>query len=67
MAKRILITGASGLLGREFLKAFADDSEWTTLGLAFSRSSDGLKKVDLTDPVQTAAVVREFKVFWNGL
>ena len=63
MAKRILVTGASGLLGRECLKAFAEDSEWNSLGLAFSRSSDGLKKVDLTDAAQTAAVVREFKVY----
>ncbi|GFR91983.1 methionine adenosyltransferase 2 subunit beta-like [Elysia marginata] len=61
MAKRVLVTGASGLLGRECLKAFADDPEWTSLGLAFSRSSGGLKKVNLTDPAETAAAVREFK------
>ncbi|CAG5133404.1 unnamed protein product [Candidula unifasciata] len=63
MAKRILITGASGLLGRAFLATFSADSEWETLGLAFSRAGDRLKKVDLTDPDQVAAVVREFKVY----
>ncbi|RUS89271.1 hypothetical protein EGW08_002945 [Elysia chlorotica] len=61
MAKRILITGASGLLGRECLKAFTEDPEWSCLGLAFTRSSHYLKKVDLTDPMETAAVLREFQ------
>uniref|UniRef100_A0A0B7AQM9 Methionine adenosyltransferase 2 subunit beta n=1 Tax=Arion vulgaris TaxID=1028688 RepID=A0A0B7AQM9_9EUPU len=61
MAKRILITGASGLLGRDCMTAFSSDPEWETLGLAFTRVGEQLKKVDLTDPEQVAAVVREFK------
>ncbi|BFZ15005.1 hypothetical protein BsWGS_18043 [Bradybaena similaris] len=61
MAKRILITGASGLLGRECLAVFSCDSEWETLGLAFSRAGGNLKKADLTDPGQVEAVVQEFQ------
>ena len=34
--KRVLITGASGLLGRAVLAAFKR-SEWTVLGSAFTR------------------------------
>lgn len=61
MAKRILVTGASGLLGRECVKAFTEDAEWSCLGLAFSRASGNFKKVDLTNHIETAAAVREFK------
>lgn len=34
--KRVLITGASGLLGRAVLAAFKN-SQWEVCGLAFSR------------------------------
>ncbi|KAH9504003.1 Methionine adenosyltransferase 2 subunit beta [Bulinus truncatus] len=61
MEKKIIITGASGLLGRECFKVFVNDEEWVTLGLAYSRTSNYLKKVDLTDFEQVAATVKEFK------
>ncbi|KAI8798032.1 methionine adenosyltransferase 2 subunit beta, partial [Biomphalaria glabrata] len=61
MDKKIIITGASGLLGRECFKIFDSDNEWTVLGLAYSRSSDKLKRVDLTNFQQVASVFREFK------
>ncbi|XP_059153128.1 methionine adenosyltransferase 2 subunit beta-like [Physella acuta] len=61
MTKKILITGASGLLGRDCLKVFSQDPEWTSLGLAFSRKGEHLKRVDLTDSEQVAAVVKEFQ------
>ncbi|XP_067663091.1 methionine adenosyltransferase 2 subunit beta-like [Haliotis asinina] len=59
--KRVLITGASGLLGRAVFKEFSADASWEVLGLAFSRSSDKLKKVDLTDPSSVQQVVQDFK------
>ena len=37
-AKRVLITGASGLLGRQLAVEFAE-SGWEVLGLAFSRAT----------------------------
>lgn len=62
MSKRILITGASGLLGRACFKVFSQDPEWTSLGLAFSRKGEHLRRVDLTDSEQVAAVIKEFQV-----
>ncbi|KLU82789.1 methionine adenosyltransferase 2 subunit beta [Magnaporthiopsis poae ATCC 64411] len=46
--KRVLITGATGLLGREVVKAFQDRKGWAVTGAAFSRA-DGVSilKVDL--------------------
>nr|XP_054754798.1 methionine adenosyltransferase 2 subunit beta-like isoform X2 [Lytechinus pictus] len=46
--KKILITGASGLLGRELFKTFQDYG-WDVLGLAYTRAKENLRKVDLTD------------------
>ena len=44
MAKRVAVTGASGLLGRQLVQTFASD-EWDCLGLAYSRARDRLLKV----------------------
>ena len=62
MAKRVLITGASGLLGRACYKEFIADSSWETLGLAFSRAGDKLRKVDITDKSAVQKVIQDFKV-----
>ncbi|CEG80527.1 hypothetical protein RMATCC62417_14849 [Rhizopus microsporus] len=43
---KVVITGASGLLGRQVVKAFKD---WEVVGTAFSRAKDNLVKLDLTD------------------
>ncbi|XP_060575004.1 methionine adenosyltransferase 2 subunit beta-like isoform X2 [Ruditapes philippinarum] len=58
---RVLVTGASGLLGRAILKEFKASSSWEALGLAFSRARADLKKVDLTDRKAVNDVVNEFK------
>ncbi len=59
MAKKVLVTGASGLLGREILKQFVSNG-WDALGLAYSRIYGSLRKVDLCDAVQIEAVLDEF-------
>lgn len=56
----MLITGASGLLGRALVRAFHAAS-WSEVGLAFSRASGSLIKVDLTDAEQIAKIVKEKK------
>lgn len=61
MAKRVLITGASGLLGRAIYREFLKDNSWETLGLAFSRVKENLKKVDITDENQVKEVISTFK------
>ncbi|EJT77308.1 methionine adenosyltransferase 2 subunit beta [Gaeumannomyces tritici R3-111a-1] len=51
--KRVLITGATGLLGREVVRAFQDKKGWAVTGAAFSRA-DGVSilKVDLGNVVE---------------
>ena len=60
---RVLVTGASGMLGRSVMKELLKNAKsWETLGLAYSRIESGLKKCDLTDPQQVKTVFEEFKV-----
>ena len=46
--QRILITGASGLLGRPILTECAAGKNWQVTGTAFSRVGQGLARVDLS-------------------
>ncbi|KAH9852250.1 NAD-P-binding protein [Lenzites betulinus] len=64
MSLRVLITGASGMLGSAVYNAFKADGSYTVLGLAHSRTKEGLKKLDLTDNATTEAVFAEFKPHW---
>ena len=59
--KKVLITGASGLVGRALVAEFNRQS-WEVLGLAYSRAGGALKKVDLTDEEAVTCVIKEFKV-----
>lgn len=59
--RRVMVTGASGLLGRAIMKAFSDAPNWQVLGLAHSRVSGDLQKVDLLDFEETKRVVETFK------
>lgn len=59
MSSRAIVTGASGLLGREVLKCFAL-GKWEVLGLAYSRARNNLQKVDLCDPAQVEEVLAQF-------
>ena len=60
MSKKVLITGASGLLGRELCKKFRE-AGWECLGLAFSRLRSGLVKVDLCRKEQVEKVLDDFE------
>ena len=55
--KKIMITGASGLLGRALMSTFTPD--FTVLGTAFSRTSPPLHKLDLTDFTALEAFIIE--------
>jgi hypothetical protein len=46
---KILVTGASGLLGRSLMKLLAERSGLEVKGVAFSRAAPPLEKLDLTD------------------
>ena len=58
---KVLITGASGLLGRAIKREFEKNASWDILGLGFSRLAGGLKKVDLTNPQDLNQVINDFK------
>lgn len=62
MTKKVLITGASGLLGRAVVHEFEHDGSWKILGLAFSRTHGKLRKVDITDQQAVDEVMQEFMV-----
>ena len=61
MAKKVLVTGATGLLGREVLAAFKS-AGWDAVGTGFSRASPPtILKVDLLDGAAITSVVDEVK------
>ena len=60
LKKKVLITGASGLLGRELLRHFTREG-WECLGLAFSRAREGLMKVDLCQRKEVEKVLEDFQ------
>lgn len=57
---KVVVTGASGLLGRAVMKK-AQSEGWDVVGLAFSRVGPGLVKVDLTDAAQVQALMEREK------
>ena len=61
MARTVLVTGASGLLGRQVLDAFKS-AGWTIIGTALSRATPPtILKVDLLDAAAVSGVLDEVK------
>lgn len=58
---KVLVTGASGFIGRGFLLAL---SRHEVRGLCFARPGPGLTPVDLRDPVAVAAELEDFRPDW---
>lgn len=56
---RVLITGATGLLGRQVIKAM--DRSWEVRGLGFTRASPPLISCDLTEIGVAAQQVEDFQ------
>lgn len=54
-ASRILITGATGLLGRPVMKACTAQRAWQVTGTAFRRAGTGLERIDLSQIEQIPA------------
>ncbi|HIA69330.1 TPA: SDR family oxidoreductase [Candidatus Poribacteria bacterium] len=47
--RKVVITGASGLLGRALVREFQEQSKFTVIGTAFNRANTNLVKLDLLD------------------
>lgn len=61
---KIVITGASGVLGSAVHEAFAKSPSVEVLALSHSRSGAGLTQLDLLDAPKVEAAFSEFKPDW---
>lgn len=58
----VLVTGATGLLGREVVDAFRRDSSWKVVGQGFTRAAPpDVLKADLQDEVEAVRLLDEVK------
>lgn len=60
MPKTAFVTGATGLLGRQVLRAF-DHAGWRAVGSGFTRAKPPILKVDLEDQDAIDAALDETK------
>ena len=56
--KVVLVTGATGLLGRQVCKAFEED-KWEVVGIGYSRAKPPVRKVDLMSVEEGEGVLDE--------
>ncbi|EAS30963.2 dTDP-4-dehydrorhamnose reductase [Coccidioides immitis RS] len=62
MTQKALVTGASGLLGRQVLNAFKKDVNWEAVGQGFTRAAPpDIVKADLTNPSEIESLLDEVK------
>jgi len=64
MPSKVIITGASGVLGSAVLEAFESSGQYNILALAHSRPREGLIKLDLLDKDNVEKVFTDFKPDW---
>lgn len=57
---RVLVTGATGMLGRAVCRQFKSDG-WVVTGTGFKRALPRLLRCDLTDEDAVRAIVQEYK------
>jgi S-adenosylmethionine synthetase len=61
MASTALITGATGLLGRQVMLAF-ERAGWNAVGTGLTRANPpAILKVDLSDPAEIKSTLQEVK------
>lgn len=59
-SKSCLVTGATGLLGRQVAKAFARE-DWKVTGTGFKRSGPSILKLDLGSETQVSKALDEIR------
>ena len=62
-ARKVIVTGASGVLGTAAYDAFRA-AGWDTIGLAHSRVAPGLTRLDLLDEGSVEALFQQFRPHW---
>ncbi|RKF53232.1 Methionine adenosyltransferase 2 subunit beta [Erysiphe neolycopersici] len=60
MKKKVLITGATGFLGRQMIKSF-ERADWEVTGAGLSRAISPIIKLDLTDNDEVTEVITKIK------
>lgn len=61
MTRTALVTGSTGLLGRQVVHAFKS-AGWNAVGTGLTRANPpAILKVNLTDPVELSTVLQEVK------
>jgi nucleoside-diphosphate-sugar epimerase len=60
MTKTVLVTGATGLLGRQVAAAFQQEG-WNVVGTGFTRAKPPSIKLNLEDPAEIRRVVDDVK------
>lgn len=60
-APRVLVTGATGLLGRAVCREFQSNS-WVVIGVGFRRARPGILRCDLTDGDAVRGLLQDYKV-----
>uniref|UniRef100_A0A8D0L8D6 Methionine adenosyltransferase 2 subunit beta n=1 Tax=Sphenodon punctatus TaxID=8508 RepID=A0A8D0L8D6_SPHPU len=58
--RRILITGATGLLGRAVYKEFKENN-WHAVGCGYSRARPKFEQVNLLDPAAIRDIIQDFQ------
>ena len=60
MTQKVLITGATGLLGRQVVKAF-QRKDWEVISTGFTRASSSILKLDLNSKSSIADILSSTK------
>jgi len=64
MPTKVIITGASGVLGSAVRSAFTSSPEFEVLALSFTQKKDGLVPLDLQDKDLVQKTFQEFNPDW---
>lgn len=63
--ERVMVTGASGLLGRQIVRELHSAS-WDVLGIAYQRVGERMKRVDLCEETELRKAIQDFKVLFQS-
>ncbi|XP_050544416.1 methionine adenosyltransferase 2 subunit beta-like isoform X2 [Daktulosphaira vitifoliae] len=58
---KVVVTGASGLLGRSIYERFTDEKNWSVFGTAFKRAQLGLNKLNLLNKKEVSDMLNTVK------